>query len=137
MAEVAQLVLTFGLLPALVVVLRLLERRMFGAPVPGRLFRRRSRRPDLRPAPAPRRRPLQVVAADLRRLSRQLAVVPSGAPLVRWQALWTAFDDVLVEAAEQLDVPHELASAPPGLARDLERLRLLAALEAEGLAVHD
>jgi hypothetical protein len=136
-AEVAQLVLTFGLLPALVVVLRLLERRMFGSSVPGRFSRRRSRRPRPRPAPAPQRRPLQVVAADLRRLSRQLAVVPAGAPLVRWQALWAAFDDVLGEAAEQLDVPHELATAPPGLARDIERLRLLAALEAAGLVVHD
>ena len=133
MTEVAQLVLTFGLLPALVLVLRLLERRMFGSSVPGR----RSRRPRPRPAPAPERRPLQVVAADLRRLSRQLSVVPAGAPLVRWQALWAAFDDVLGEAAEQLDVPHELATAAPGLARDIERLRLLAALEAAGLAVHD
>ena len=137
MAEVALLALTFGLLPALVAVLRLLERRMFGSPAPGRLARRRSRRAGPPPATAPERRPLQVVAADLRRLSRQLAVVPAGAPLVRWQALWTAFDDVLLEAAEQLDVPAELRSSPPGLARDLERLRLLAALEAAGLAVHD
>ena len=134
MAEVAQLVLAFGLLPALVVVLRLIERRMFGPRGPGW---RRSRRPGTGPAPAPERRPLQVVAADLRRLSRQLAVVPAGAPLVRWQALWTAFDDVLVEAAEELDVPHALPSAPTGLGRDLERLRLLAALEAAGLAVRD
>ncbi|MFP5370437.1 MAG: hypothetical protein ACLGI3_06775 [Actinomycetes bacterium] len=134
MAEVAQLVLTFGLLPALVVGLRALERRMFGSPAPGRPPRRRPRRPAA--APAPGRRPLQVVAADVRRLSGQLSVVPAGAPLVRWQALWTAFDEVLVEAAEQLDVPHELACTPPGLARDLERLRVLAALEAAGLTVH-
>ena len=49
-----------------------------------------------------------MVAADLRRLSRQLALVPAGAPLVRWQALWAAYDDVLIEAAAQLEVPHEL-----------------------------
>ena len=136
MAGAGQLVLAFGLLPALVVVLRLVERRMVGDQIFGRLPRPRWR-PGPQPEPASGRRPLQVVAADLRRLSRQLAVVPAGAPLVRWRALWTAFDDVLGEAAEQLDVPHELATAPTGLARDVERLRLLAALEAAGLVVRD
>ena len=135
MAEVAQLVLTFGLLPALVLVLRLLERRMFGSSTSGRPARRRSRRPGPLPAPAAERRPLQVVAADLRRLSRQLAVVPAGAPLVRWQALWAAYDGVLMEAAEQLEVAHELATAPVGTPRDIERVRVLAALEGAGLAV--
>ena len=138
MAGAAQLVLAFGVLPVLVVALRLMDSRVagglrvWGPPTAGR-----RRRPGRAPSPAPGRRPLQVVAADLRRLSRQLATVPAGAPLLRWQALWTAFDDVLEEAAEQLQVPHELATTPAGLARDLERLRLLAALEAAGLAVHD
>lgn len=85
--------------------------------------------------PEPRRRPLQVVAADVRRLARQLALVPAGAPMARRRALAAAFDDVLVEAALLLDVPHELSSLPPGSARDLERLRLRAALQAAGLAV--
>ena len=48
--------------------------------------RRRRRAPPARP-PRTARRPLQVVAADLRRLGRQLALVPAGAPLARWQAL--------------------------------------------------
>jgi hypothetical protein len=76
-----------------------------------------------------------VVAADVRRLARQLALVPAGAPMVRRRALAAAFDDVLVEAALLLEVPHELSSLPVGPARDLERLRLRAALEAAGLAV--
>jgi hypothetical protein len=76
-----------------------------------------------------------VVAADLRRLSRQLALVPSGAPLVRWQALWTAYDAVLMEAAEQLEVAHELTTTCVGTPRDIERLRILAALEGAGLVV--
>ena len=96
----------------------------------------RRRRPPPPPRPA-QRRPLQVVAADLRRLSRQLALVPAGASLVRWRALWAAYDDVLMEAAEALEIAHELPTLPTGLARDLERLRLLAALEGAGLAVHD
>ena len=89
------------------------------------------------PAPSgPTRRPLQVVAADLRRLSRQLALVPSGSSLVRWKALWAAYDGVLVEAAEMLEVPHELAEQPvAGVARDVERVRVLAALEGAGMAV--
>ncbi|MGY1809795.1 hypothetical protein ACI8AF_20710 [Blastococcus sp. SYSU D00669] len=85
--------------------------------------------------PQPTRRPLQVVAADLRRLSRQLALVPAGAPLVRWRALWSAYDAVLTEAAEALEVPHTLPDTPVGMARDIERLRLLAALEGAGLVV--
>ena len=101
----------------------------------GRISRRPARRAHSAPS-EPLRRPLQVVAADLRRLTRQLALVPSGAPLVRWQALWAAYDGVLIEAASQLEVPHELASAPLGMPRDLERLRLLAALEGAGLVVH-
>ena len=90
-----------------------------------------------RPAPiGPTRRPLQVVAADLRRLSRQLALVPSGSSLVRWKALWAAYDGVLVEAAEMLEVPHQLAEQPAaGVARDVERLRVLAALEGAGMVV--
>jgi hypothetical protein len=113
----------------LALVLALVDRWLSGRP-----SRRRARRTHSAPS-APVRRPLQVVAADLRRLNRQLALVPSGAPLVRWQALWAAYDGVLIEAAEQLEVPHELASAPLGMPRDLERLRLLAALEGAGLVV--
>ena len=94
-------------------------------------------RPD---APAatqaePVRRPVQLVAADLRRLTRQLALVPAGAPLVRWKALWTAYDAVLAEAAEQLEVAHELDTTSLGTPRDIERLRVLSALESAGLAV--
>jgi hypothetical protein len=85
--------------------------------------------------PVPTHRPIQVVAADLDRLSRQLALVPAGAPLVRWRALWFAYDAVLMEAAEQLEITHTLPGTPVGMARDIERLRMLAALEGAGLVV--
>jgi hypothetical protein len=85
------------------------------------------------PPPAPHR-PVERVAADLRRLASELAVVPSGTPVARRRGLQAAYDDVLVEAAEILEVPHELTTAPPA-AREVERLRLLAALEAAGLVV--
>jgi hypothetical protein len=96
-----------------------------------RLERRRRRR-----HPEPARRPLQVVAADVRRLARQISLVPAGAPMARRRALAAAYDDVLIEAALLLEVPHELRETPEGPARDVERLRLIAALEGAGLAVH-
>jgi hypothetical protein len=95
----------------------------------------RNARRHARRLPPLDRRPLQAVAADVRRLRRQLALVPAGAPMVRRRALQAAFDDVVCEAAGMLDVPHSLATEPPGRGRDAERLRLLAALEAAGLAV--
>jgi hypothetical protein len=98
--------------------------------------RTRAGRPTRSEPIGPTRRPIQVVAADLRRLSRQLALVPSGSTLVRWKALWAAYDGVLVEAAEMLEVPHELSEQPAaGVARDVERVRVLAALEGAGLVV--
>ena len=81
------------------------------------------------------RRPLQDVAADLRRLDRQFALVPSGATLLRWRALWAAYERVLMEAADQLEVPHQLPDMPVGVERDIERLRVASALEARGVAV--
>lgn len=81
------------------------------------------------------RRPLQVVAADVRRLGRQIALVPAGAPMARRRALAAAYEDVLIEAAVLLDVPNDLRTAPPGPVRDAARLRLLADLQEAGLAV--
>jgi hypothetical protein len=99
---------------------------------------RSSGRREIAPALVAARRPLETVAADLRRLTRQLALVPAGTPLVRWRALWTAYDSVLMEAAAQLEVEHELRSLPTqiGMERDIERLRVLSALEGAGLVVH-
>jgi hypothetical protein len=96
--------------------------------------RLRERRAGAR-TPAPARRPLQVVAADVRRLARSIALVPAGAPMARRRALAAAYDDVLIEAAVLLEIPHELRTTPDGPGRDVERLRLLAALESAGLAV--
>jgi hypothetical protein len=92
--------------------------------------------PVAQPAPvAPPRRPLESVAADLRRLTHELAMVPGGMPMARRRGLLAAFDDVLIEAAELLQVPHDQLSAAPPAARELERMRLLASLEAAGLVV--
>lgn len=81
-----------------------------------------------------RHRPLERVAADLRRLASELAVVPSGTPVARRRGLLAAYDDLLVEAADLLQVPHQLTTAPAET-REVERLQLLAALEDAGLVV--
>jgi hypothetical protein len=123
------------------VELPMLDRCLGGRVSRGRL-RRALRRPRYplrgnraRSPAAPTARPIQEIAADLRRLSRQLALVPAGAPLVRWRALWAAYDSVLMEAAAQLEVTHTLPGTPVGMARDIERLRMVAALEGAGLVV--
>jgi hypothetical protein len=95
--------------------------------------RRRARDGDV-PAPAAPR-PVEAVAADVRRLGRQLDTVPAGAPQVRRRGLQAAYDDVLTEAAALLAVPHALGAVPHGFARDVERLRLQTALSDAGLVV--
>ena len=98
--------------------------------ISGHVRRRRAAR-----HPEPWRRPLEVVATDLRRLARSLTLVPAGSPMARRRALAAAYDDLLIEAAALLEVPHELRTTPEGPARDAERLRLLATLEGAGLAM--
>ena len=127
---VALLALAVGLLVLPGAFLTVVDRWLAGEPP------LRRRRPPPPPPPSARR-PLQVIAADLRRLSRQLALVPAGASLVRWQALWAAYDEVLMEAADALELPHELPTTPSGLPRDFERVRVVTALEDAGLAVRD
>jgi hypothetical protein len=109
--------------------------RWMGGPRGGRPRRPRYALRGNRVQCDPAHRPIQLVAADLRRLSRQLSLVPAGAPLVRWRALWSAYDAVLAEAARILEVPQILALTPVGIARDIERLRVESALEAAGLVV--
>jgi hypothetical protein len=81
----------------------------------------------------PVHRPLQLVAADLRRLARQLSLVPAGVPVARRRGLQAAYDDVLIEAAALLEVRHTMTLTPAGPARDTERARLQAALADAGL----
>ena len=100
-----------------------------------RWFARRWARRRAERYPTSQRRPIQLVAADVRRLARELSLVPAGTPMVRRRALAAALDDVLLEAAELLEVPNGLGSTPPGPARDAERRRLLAELERAGLVV--
>ena len=123
-AFLAQLAVMFGLFGVTAAVC---------LPTPPWLQRRGRRRSA--PVAAVPRRPIQVAAADLRRLVGKLALVPAGAPPLRRHALEAAADAALVEVAELLEVDHGLSCALAGLDREVERLRLLAALEDAGLAV--
>jgi hypothetical protein len=92
-------------------------------------------RPRAARRPEPAHRPLERVAADVRRLSRATDLVPAGTPMARRRGLEAAYDDVLAEAAAMIGVPQALDSTSPGRAREAERLRVLAALERAGLVV--
>ncbi|MEX5718668.1 hypothetical protein [Geodermatophilus maliterrae] len=98
-----------------------------------RTARRRAR--GLEPPPEPVHRPVEQVAADLRRLAGQLDRVPAGSPQVRRRGFQAAYDDVLAEAAAQFAVPNTLATLPPGFPREVERLRVETALAEAGLSV--
>jgi hypothetical protein len=98
----------------------------------GALLRRlHLRRPE--PEPEPVRIPLEKITADLCRLATAIRYVPRGASRARHAGLLRAYDEVLGCAALALDVPHALDDLPLGLDRDLERLRVEAALREAGL----
>ena len=88
----------------------------------------------IRPAPVELPRPpVEQLAADLRRLAAAVRHLPRGTSRARQRGLQMAYDDVLIAAARALDVPHVLDTLPPGLDRDLKRVRVEGALEASGL----
>lgn len=70
------------------------------------------------------RPPIEKVAADARRLHRQLESLPTGTSFVRASGIARAYDYVLAIACEQLEVPTRLLDMPEGRPRILERLRL-------------
>lgn len=97
-----------------------------------KVLRRRKQR---RGGPEPSGRPIEMLAADVRRLRRECALVPAGAPMARRRAIQLAYDDALVETAASLGVAEQVSAFPIGTQRDLERLRLEAELEAAGIAL--
>ena len=85
-----------------------------------------------RPAPiVPLHRPVEQVAADLRRL--RAAFGQQGLRFAKWEGTRLAYDAALAEAADTLELTHFLAELPPGVDRDLERVRVERLLEDAGL----
>lgn len=96
---------------------------------------RRARRLRLvaEPAPTPVGRPLEAIAADLRRINGLLDVPRAQSFVVRAGTL-RAYDTVLAEACRALGVEHRLDGSAE---RDcsVERLQAEAALEGQGMVL--
>src|SRR5215212_2648399 len=71
--------------------------------------------------------PLEQVAANLRRLRGVLTVDAHRS--VHQIGNRAAYDQVLIQASEMLQIEHDLAKRSAGMERDIERLRVEAELE--------
>ena len=79
--------------------------------------------------------PIQEVAASVRRLRRLLESLPPGTSYVRATGVAHAYDQLLVTACAQLEVPTRLLELPDGKPRILERIRVEFMLGESGLIV--
>ncbi len=87
-------------------------------------------------APAPPRPsgpPIELLAADARRIRAQIRRAPSGIPVARMRGWLEAYDDVLVSACRTLELDQRLGVLPAGPEHDLERERVERMLEKNGL----
>jgi hypothetical protein len=81
-----------------------------------------------------RGRPVEQLAADLRRL--RVAVATDQRRSVTHQlANRVAYDQLLMQACQMLNVPHELGKNTAGPERDIERIRVEAELERAGIVL--
>ncbi len=125
------------------VVVWILVRTMFGSALGGRpLHEWRTvraltslhelvRRPSER-GRAPLHRPIEQVGPDVRRL--HCAFNRGGMRFAKYEGCRLAYDGVLAEAAEILEIIHLLDVLPPGAERDHERERIECLLERAGLS---
>jgi hypothetical protein len=79
----------------------------------------------------PLRRPIELIGADVRRL--HAAFHREGMRFAKYEGCRLAYDGVLAEAAETLELEHLMAVLPPGSERDRERERLEDLLGEAGL----
>lgn len=80
--------------------------------------------------------PLEQVAANLRRL-RGVLTVDAHRSAVHQIGNRRAYDQVLIQASEMLQIEHDLAKHSAGMERDIERLRVEAELERAGVVLSD
>ncbi|OXM49100.1 hypothetical protein [Amycolatopsis alba] len=91
---------------------------------------RRRREPEMPAGP-----PIEKLAADLRRVHRLLAELPSGASAVKRHGTRQAYDALLVQACREVEVDHRLDELPEGFDRGIERLRVEESLAERGVSV--
>jgi hypothetical protein len=84
------------------------------------------------PPPSPQCRPIEVLAADLRRVHQDLQ---RGLPMARRRGVWQAYDALLVQACAAVGISQELDSIGDGVERQAERLRIEEALHSAGMAI--
>ena len=80
---------------------------------------RRRRRP-----PEPQGRPIEAIAADLRRLGGRFHTLEPRTPYVKVEAVRWAYDHVLAEGCQTLGIVHLLGVLRPGPELDAERERV-------------
>ena len=80
-------------------------------------------------------RPIEQVAADVRRL--RAAFDRPGLTFAKWEGTRQAYDAALAEAADILGAEHRLLQLRPGTLRDFERQRVERLLERSGLRLRD
>lgn len=80
--------------------------------------------------------PLEDVVANLRRL-RLVVGEDAGRSAAHQMGNRLAYDRLLAQACEMLDIQHELGSETGGMERDIERVRIEAELEGAGVYVTD
>ncbi len=78
---------------------------------------------------------IEQVSADLRRVHRVLAGFEAGTPAVRRRGARQAYDALLAQACQAVEVEHRLHLLPEGMDRELERLRVEESLRSAGLAI--
>jgi hypothetical protein len=94
------------------------------------------RRRNLRAMRRQQGMPLEQVAANLRRL-RGVLTVDAPRSAVHQIGNRVAYDQVLIQASEMLQIEHDLAKRSAGMERDIERLRVEAELERAGVVLSD
>jgi hypothetical protein len=80
--------------------------------------------------------PLERVAADLRRL-RTVVSTDAHRSAAHQMGNRLAYDKVLIQACEMLQIEHELGNNSAGMERDIERIRVEAELERAGVVLTD
>jgi hypothetical protein len=85
-------------------------------------------------APHLRGRPIEQLAADLRRL-RVAVATDQRRSATHQLANRVAYDQLLMQACQMLNVAHELGKNTAGPQRDIERIRVEAELERAGIVL--
>lgn len=78
--------------------------------------------------------PIERLGADLRRL-RHLIQHSEHQSASQQEALRKAYDSVLIDTCQMLDIEHELDLPTAGIERDIERVRVEANLETRGIVL--